>query len=274
MEKPTLVTMYNKRIEQVAEAMLETTPEKFPAPPIVDLHKIVVVELVAASVNYCYWYGSSNIRPLDANSTKMYDLLMQAFDGTYCDKFTYPRSIKKFAISLSMSRFPLLEERIRHLNELLHPDTDAFITQLISKATIGIERINEMMEMMIVMYPGFASDIFLKRLSLFFIQLNRRLGWFKNDIHNLHVPADYQVPKMLEHFGCLVYDDNLRAAIHNNELIPKGSIAECEIRAATVLTIKKLCELTKWTVADVDGYFFLKRHDATQPFHLTITTDY
>jgi hypothetical protein len=130
------------------------------------------------------------------------------------------------------------------------------------------------MQKMVSLFPGFASDMFLKRASLFFIQLFRRFGWFAEDLNNLHVPADYQVPKMLNHYGCIIYAEDLTDAIENNTIIEKHSQAECEIRAATVLAIKKLCDLTGWNVAEVDGYFFTRRHDATNPFHLTITTDY
>jgi hypothetical protein len=121
---------------------------------------------------------------------------------------------------------------------------------------------------------GFASDTFLKRTSLFFIQLNRRFGWFADELNLLHVPADYQVPKMLEHFKCMTYSPTLKKMIDSNHPIPKHSLEECEIRSATIVVVKKLCELTGWNVADVDGFFFLRRHDATNPFHLTITTDY
>jgi hypothetical protein len=79
---------------------------------------------------------------------------------------------------------------------------------------------------------------------------------------------------MLNHFGCIIYEDDLSYAIDTNQLIPKHSQAECEIRAATVLTIKMLCEITGWNVAEVDAFFFTRRHDAQNPFHLTITTDY
>ena len=273
MEDPQFVSVDYEQIERIAEEMLETKPEPFPIPDVGNIYQAALMELVAASVNYCYWYGKSTVRQLGSNSTKMYELLMIAFEG-YKSPDDFEDCVKQFIILLSQHRFPLLEERNRHLEELLKEDTPKFIFNLVNNAKSNLITINHAMKQMISMYPGFASDMFLKRLSLFFIQLNRRFGWFKDDIKNLHVPADYQVPKMLEHFGCIQYDFNLRSAIENEELITKGSTAECEIRAATVLAIKRLCELTDWNVAEVDGYFFLKRHDATNPFHLTITTDY
>lgn len=278
MRESSYVTMNPQTIEDVAEDMIERGPITFSIPEVKDIQKGILLELVAASVNYCYWYGKSTVRPLHSNSTKMYDLLLEAFENytSWHDhgksSFKFTDCIKQFQILLSVHRFPLIEERIKHLDELIKEDGEQFSVRMLrNKDTLNI---NDTMFEIISIYPGFASDPFLKRLSLFFLQLNRRFGWFSDDLKHLHVPADYQIPKMLEHFGCISYDYSLQTAIENGDLIPKGSLAECEIRSATILTIKKLCELTGWNVAEVDGYFFLQRNEATNPFHLTITTDY
>jgi len=278
MTDSSYVDLEVDQIEDFAEEMKAQGPPVFPTPEIDDIQKGILLELVAASVNYCYWYGKSTIRPQGSNSTKMYDLLLQAFSD-YSPSYKshkFKDCINKFSILLSQNRFPLIEERIKHLNELADESVDAeqFTIGISNDHLKGVLNLNLTFNRLISYYPGFASDMFLKRASLFFIQLFRRFGWLANDLKNLHVPADYQVPKMLEHFGCISYDYSLQQAIDGNDLIPKGSLAECEIRAATVLTIKRLCELTGWNVAEVDGFFFLQRHECDNPFHLTITTDY
>lgn len=276
MEEATLVRIKTEELEDVADVMIEQGPITFPTPQVEDILKGVILEIVAASVNYCYWYGKSTVRPQQANSTKMYDLLLEAFaryKPSHKSK-NFNECVDVFAIKLSQNRFPLLEERIRHLEELKKESAEQFAIGMVNDSEAGVLNLDLYMMRLISMYPGFASDLFLKRASLFFIQLFRRFGWFANDLKKLHVPADYQVPKMLEHFDCISYDYSLSTAIDNNELIPKGSIAECEIRAATVLAIKVLCKLTGWNVAEVDGFFFLQRNETTKPFHLTITTDY
>jgi len=276
MEDPSYVSINLDQIEEVAEQMKVMGPPTFPIPEVEDVQKGVLLEIVAASVNYCYWYGKSTIRPLQSNSTKMYDLLLQAFDG-YQPSYkaeNFKDCINLFSILLSQQRFPLIEERIKHLEELVKEDAEQFSINLTNNQLKGVLNFELTFNQLISMYPGFASDLFLKRASLFFIQLFRRFGWFANNLKQLHVPADYQVPKMLEHYDCISYAYALQSAIDSGDLIPKGSLAECEIRAATVLVIKRLCELTGWNVAEVDGFFFLKRNDAINPFHLTITTDY
>ena len=56
--------------------------------------------------------------------------------------------------------------------------------------------------------------------------------------------------------------------------IQKNSIEECEIRSATILVMRELCQLTGNNIADIDTYFFTQRNLVESPFHLTITTDY
>jgi len=276
MTDSSYVQINGDRLKDFSEQMKEDEPPSFPIPEVEDIQKGILLEIVAASVNYCYWYGKSTIRPLQANSTKMYNLLLDSFNDyqpSYKSE-NFKDCINKFIIKLSQQRFPLIEERVKHLEELVKEDAELFSLGILNAHERNNLDMNKIMTQMISMYPGFASDLFLKRLSLFFIQLFRRFGWFEKDLHDFFVPADYQVPKMLEYFECISYDYSLQKAIENGDLIPKGSSAECEIRAATVLTIKRLCELTGWNVAEVDGYFFLQRNSATNPFHITITTDY
>jgi len=274
MSNPKYVALADQKIESIADKIKKTKKPVFSFPDKnSDAFPIIVKELVAASINYCYWYGRDTIRPNGASSTLMYELLLNCFyDFEYGDKEELEQCISRLCRVLAIYRFPLLEDRIRHLKELMPYATDFCI--MIHDQKQYNQNLEYLLLDLVENFPGFASDIFLKRASLFFIQLHRRFGWFNDELKNLHVPADYQVPKMLEHFGCIRYDTSLRDAINNNELIQKGSVAECEIRAATILAIKKLCDLTGWNVAEVDAYFFLKRHEVQKPFHLTITTDY
>ena len=104
--------------------------------------------------------------------------------------------------------------------------------------------------------------------------LYRKVQWFKREVEILPVPADYQIPKMLEGLGCINYSYLLSEKIQNGELISAGSIEECEIRAATMLAGRRLAELSGKTMCDVDTYLWLKRKEVDKPFHLTITTNY
>jgi hypothetical protein len=257
------------RTKSLSETMIESGKSLFIPPATNNNLKTIVLELVGASINYCYWYGKSTIRPGNASSTTMFELLEQAFYNYIEEPLLFNNSITYFQELLVRNRFPMIEERIKHLNEL-RSIGEVFCIDIKNNHT----KIKPHMERLITLFPGFASDMFLKRTSLFFIQLYRRFGWFEKDLHYLPVPADYQIPKMLNHYGCIFYSSKLSNRIETNKLIPKHSQTECEIRSATILVMRELCKLTGWNIAEVDSWLFVRRHDTTTPFHLTITTDY
>jgi len=268
MKNSKYVSINEKEIEYVANDMLLIGKPTFFLPKIEDIPKSILLELIAASVNYCYFYGRSDIRPNGCNSSKMYENLMNAFYN-YTFNENINDYINVFKNLLMFDRFPLLEERFKHLDELKE-----MATKFVKIVENNHSNIEPLLNYLVTEFPGFGSDIFLKRASLFFMQLYRRFGWFEQELHNFHVPADYQIPKMLEHYNCIKYSPDLKNFIETYQLIPKNSLQECEIRSATILTCKRLCTLTKWNVADVDTYFFTKRNTCFNPFHMTITTDY
>jgi hypothetical protein len=268
MKNPEFVQLDWEGIAEVTDRMLDSGVKKFPPQfEKSNLVKDILMEFVGDSINYCYWYGTSNIRPGGASSGLMYKLVEEAFESW--NWHVHGVCINNLITLLAENRFPLLEERKRHLKELSNDNTVRFMNT-VSKG----KHFDDMFIYLIQNYPGYASDIFLKRASLFFIQLFRKFGLYEEEMHKIHVPADYQVPKLLEYNDCIIYSDELEHMIENNVLIPKHSKIECEIRAATVLACRELMKNTGWNIADVDGWFWLRRKEVTTPFHLTITTDY
>lgn len=271
MEDPSYVYIDYKKINEVASLMSQSNFKKFdPAPNDLTEEEIkneCYLQLVGGAINYCYWYGKHNIRPIDCGSGKMFDIVNKAANehNIYSTEFIY-----SLQWEFAKERFPLLEERLKHIDEVTNYGRD-FIDVLVNNIDSDVE---SLMEYMICMLPGYASDMFLKRASLFFLMMNRKFGWFEKDLHSLHIPSDYQVPKMFHYFGCFKYNPELYKKIDKSELIGKGSLMECEIRAATVLVARKLCEITGWNVSDVDAWFWLRRRHCDRPFHLTVTTDY
>ena len=273
--KNSPVYLDEQGIKHTAELMLKQGVKKFPIKEITQDHiyKAVLQEFVGCAINYCYWYGSANIRPNGSSSTGMYALVENAFKD-YQDGDNFEICIQRLIENLAVNRFPVLEEREKHLKELIPEGEDFCIGIANAIFYKDKEDFYPFFLEMIKAFPGYASDIFLKRASLFFLQMNRQYGWFESAMLGLPVPADYQVPKMLKGFGCISYDHYLHSLIEHEVLIPKWSKEECCIRAATVLACRKLQEITGWNIADIDGWFWLKRKEITSPFHLTITTDY
>jgi hypothetical protein len=275
LKKDSIVFINEKGIEDTSILMLNKGVKKFPIKEITrdHIYQAVVQEFVGCAINYCYWYGISDVRPNQASSGKMYSLVGEAFcDYQQGDNFEI--CIDRLIQYLAIKRFPLLEEREKHLKELITDGEDFCID--ISNAIFYKDKPDyySFFVDMIRSFPGYASDIFLKRASLFFIQMYRQYNWFKSAMKELPVPADYHVPNMLQGFKCIGYTPYLISLISNQILIPKGSKEECFIRAATIIACKQLQEKTEWNVADIDGWLWLRRKEISDPFHLTITTDY
>lgn len=268
--EPMNVIIIEAAVEKLSREMKDEGKLPFPMPEVTNIEKDVMIELVATSINYCYWYSNSSIRPGNANSGLMYELVQESFKKYPYGEFILDCSqnlIKKLAVN----RFPLLEERRRHIYELLTSGSESYIQKIISSDKDEYE---DLFVDLIEKFSGFGADIFLKRASLFFLQLYRKFGWFEKAMLNLPVPADYQVPKILRHYGCLYYKSELDQKIKSGVLISKNSPEECQIRAGTVLACKMLCDETGWNISDIDGWLWLRRHVTDEPFHLTITTDY
>lgn len=269
--EPMNVFLNEAGLDKLVKEMEKEGPTPFNIPRVKDAATGVLIELVASSINYCYWYGNSSVRPNQAHSGMMYSLVEEAFKDYKPQFLEFSHRINTLIDTLSLNRFPLLEERSRHLLELVSKDAPVFANDVVANYKDDFERL---FQDLVTRFHGFSSDTFLKRASLFFIQLHRKYGWFGKEMKSIHVPADYQVPKILKHYNAVYYKSELDEKIKTGQLIPKHSLEECQIRAATVVASKMLQEETGWTVPNIDGWLWLRRKLPSHPFHLTITTDY
>lgn len=288
ISNPQYVTIEEQGIDLLAE-MIRGFPEPKPIGCPANCQNpatTILYEMMASAINYQYWYGKHDIRINGSSSSQMYKLLDDAFDAANLPSlrgktvFVPGVALNIFTQLLKQNRFPAIRERIAHLQELFDAGTgyletkvkDNFHHYLLSRIENGAS-IEECMKLLLENFDGFAEDIFLKRASLFFMQLHRKMGWFP-DIGVLPVPADYQVPKMLRYFGVLGYTINLEQDIACGRLIPEGSAQECEIRASTIIACRQIAEKSGKTACDVDNYLWSRRKECNLPFHLTITTNY
>jgi len=254
------------------------------------LHKLTIFyELMASAVNYCYWYGGGDIRPNGSGSTLMYKMLDNAFSSVSCTTWIYPdifweggilEIIDEFRNQICLSHMPMIKERVEHIEQIRETHNQySGIAWLATQCLPTDEkpesnRVDTILNVLLAQFPSFAEDLFMKRAFLFLMQVNRRIGIFDDFIDIIPVPSDYQVPKMLEHFGCIRYGQKLGNKIRNGELIPKGSIEECTIRAATIMTCRHIAKVAGCSMDAVDNFLWCKRKECDSPFHLTVTTDY
>jgi hypothetical protein len=247
----------------------------------------ILKELVCDSVNYCFWIGTSDIRPNGSSSNKMRDLLERSFNAhaALTSIGNFEIQLRNFYGAMLRNRFPVMEKRLVHLNALVRRDyflpatsrrvykgdPVAFqIVQMIAERR-DFERV---FDFLITNIDGFGDDPFLKRAILFFLQLNRIFGIYADDIKDLPIPADYQVPKMMRHLKILYYSDQISFMISNNVHFQENGPEEMAIRSATIIAAKKLGSLTGMSPSEVDGWFFLQRKKCFDPFALCVTSNY
>jgi hypothetical protein len=297
LENTPHVSLNHDRIKELAKIMVsnprsekQVDAEKIKS--ITDdrnsMKQIVLKELVADSINYCYWQYNSKIRPFGAGSTKMRQLLDESFNAAHAlqNSINFNYQIRIFIRTLQRHRFPLMDKRIQHLKALCDPyymrgasNLSAYtsgqnVATVMTNMVVEKYNFDHLFDFLITEIDGFGDDPFLKRACLFFIQLNRILGMFEKEIKMFPIPADYQVPKMMHHYKLFDYSGDLEFSIQDGEHLPENGQREMAIRAATVATGLKLCMLTGWSAAEVDGWFFSKKNECYDNFHLCKTSNY
>lgn len=108
----------------------------------------------------------------------------------------------------------------------------------------------------------------------------RGLGAFR-DLDRLTAFADYELPRVLRHFGVLRYDPELAAAVDGGRVIPAGSEEEIEIRAAAVWAVEYLrreldARGNRLPAFQIDWVLWewSQEHPPAAPPHRTLTTYY
>ena len=155
MKNPTYVSVDYDKLEELVGEMKSVTPPKFPSIEEQDLFKSVLFELVGGAINYCYWYGRDDVRPGGASSTFMYENLQNAFFDYDPEKSisSFRQCIDNLKQNLTFSRFPLLEERIKHLYELL-PFAEDYVHWILENDK---ENLEPLLNELVATFPGYAS---------------------------------------------------------------------------------------------------------------------
>lgn len=189
------------------------------------------------------------------------------------------------------TEIPLLDERVKILNEIgsiLVQKFDGQFSSLIRESkndAIGL--VNLILET----FPSFQDFALYKSEKVFFQKRAQALvegiysifqgkgyGELKN-IDTLTALADYIIPNLLRKLEILEYSQDLSKKIDNEELLPKGSPEEVEIRACTIWAIELIrkeleVENIKVSALNINDYLWSVGGNAETPFHRTRTTAY
>lgn len=171
---------------------------------------------------------------------------------------------------------PAPEQRVGILNQiLLSPELPhlAGVAQRTGMAhdPMGVEMASRLAEA----FPLGYADELLKKAQLTVSSLWRQARQCGSlSTTDVTAFADYQIPNVLRAMGLLSYAPDLHEKIERGELIEANSGQERSIRAASVLAVDLISEQQGIEVADVDYWIWLRRGEATLPFHRTRTTLY
>jgi hypothetical protein len=285
---------YNPNIVRVDESVIEglnlpkvetgADPGMAKGKMEINFHEVISLSIALNSINYQFW-------GLDEKGALLrYDF--EGIVGAAGMRTAFERAWRDPDSALSLARqgrpltegdvrkifgeIPNIASRVTVLNEVLcGPKLDE-LTQSLT------EEIGETSAVCVYMAKNIANafplaygDQVLKKAQLALSEI-----WVflesKAPGHDCELTAfaDYQIPNVLRAMGVLKYSDELAQKIANHEGIPYGSVEERAIRGASLLAVEKIAERAGRPVAAVDHYLWMRRKEATDPFHLTFTTAY
>jgi hypothetical protein len=215
-------------------------------------------------------------------------------DGEYLKTLSREDAVKIFAGNMEI---PLLEKRVELLNNAgkvlsgrykgrfstfldhcapaLHTPSKQGIVDKLTKEFACYQDSE--------MYDG-KEVVFNKRAQLAPCMLASRFTnddlFHVQDINEVTVFADYNLPRALHGLGILKYAPELERKVLGRELIAKGSEEEVELRAFTIATSKMILSVanrycnTPLTCVQLDYKLFSVGRKMQEPHHLTMTTAY
>lgn len=239
----------------------------------------ILGDLLLGAVNYCYWYGRSDVYPAGEGAVAMHKIVGDSLDhirDPFLDNADIALAVRRVQRGVVFSGMPLADRRHAHLREI--EDNPKAVREIIESIRLLHHSggpIDGLVTSLNTSFPGYSGDPFLKRALLFFHMLHRDYGLFSREqVQAMPIPTDYQVPKYLRHFGVLKYSPELAAMVDGHQQIPAASLPEIEIRAATIVAADKLATASGLTTGQIDGILWGARKEVKSPFHLTVTTDY
>jgi hypothetical protein len=235
----------------------------------------VNLRMLFGALNFCFWNrdiakcGNSNIALMKLRA--LYE------EG----KLREPEDLDFDTFQKEFSQFYLLEERYEFIQDTLRfiqSLKDGLIKYFNSFSSLEL-LIDDMLDRLpqyndISEYQG-QKVYFLKRIQALIYNLRDVITSF-DVTKELTALADYRVPQFLNTIGILDYSPELQLIVGNNEDLPKGSGPEIEIRAATIVAVHELSELTGLPPSVLDSIIWMgsKRVPNKKNFHKTLNTNY
>ena len=240
-----------------------------------EAYKIIhVYNAINASLQYCFFIGNAQIRFDGIDSFWVMSMLDDVFKQQEVVSVEDICKTKEGIVdALIASNITLLHSRVQTVEEVFEKLDFEMYSNAYVDVNVAIGQLKKLI--------CFKQDIFFKK-GLFAVMITGRMlpelkvlyPAYKAELHQLPVPADYQIPKMLRHYGLITFSDELASLVDNSIPLQENSEMELNIRAATVLACEMLAQGNACSVDVVDAYLFMKREECDALHHLCVTEFY
>jgi hypothetical protein len=239
-----------------------------------EVYKVIhAYNAINASLQYCFFLGRASVRFDGIDSFWVMRMLDKVFELENVSVVADISRTKKPIIDALMdSNITMLRSRITTVEEVF----EKLDFEMYGRAYNNVEASISQLKKLVC----FRQDLFFKK-GLFAVMITgRMLPELKQDtdyaeaLAALPVPADYQIPKMLRHYGLIEYSDALANRVDRHIPLLENSDMELNIRAATVLVCDLLAEVNGISADVVDAYLFMHRKESDALHHLCVTERY
>jgi len=248
---------YDPEIVTIGDIPDFLVPEK---PTFKPSQKDHVTALICASLQYNFWYQTSLHRLNNVNSQVIKELVQKEMDSKEAHE-SYNDMKPGIIDALMKSGVKHLDKRIESINEVFSLDLEVY-----QHYNTNVDASIRMIETL----PSFQKDPFFKK-GAFALQFSAEL---QGDLLDFVVPADYQIPKVLQLLGIITYEPSLLYKIESDVFLQEGSKEELAIRSATILACDCIAKQNKCTTQEVDAWLFNQKDTIVSKHHLCDTTNY
>ncbi len=229
---------------------------------------------IQASLQYAFFSGNASVRLGGVDSQWVLRMVDEVFARyQVCSVTDVYRTKDAIITRLVDSQITMLRSRIETIEEVFARLNFYDYAAAYADVSASLAMLSKLI--------CYRQDPFFKK-GLFGVMMTGRMlpslqkehPVFAAQIVTLPVPADYQIPKMLRHYGLIRYSEALAAMVDGSVILPENSEMERNIRAATVQACGKIAEVNGVSADAVDAYLFAKRKESDALHHLCVTERY
>lgn len=250
--------------------------------------------LIHGSMEFCFWGNpkwkiETEKGALDGAFALLYALLNEVKRNKHFLTPTYLKNLTKEEFQKILKgniEIPLFQERyhrITAIGKILVEKNISFYDEIKNKTTDI-----ELFEYLINTFPFLKDTRTYQGKTIYFYKLAQLMTSdilhlreikenIKIDVHNLVGCADYKLPQVLHQFGVIQYQNELEQALLEKQELNENSIEEIEIRAATIVAIHHLSQITRKSAIEINDMIWLQGQDKSLDwisYHLTKTSSY